>query len=187
MKPYVIAAVVILIIVIIFALNSGGGIREKNRVPSLAMWKIIYTDMHTDNRKADVVYSKILHSDKYDLQGKPDYIYKHRITGELMPVEIKSGETEEIHDGDLLQVGAYMLIVWDLYGRKPKKTLICYKNKCFVIKNTYALRKNVIDTAERMRKMLKTGIDEPNASFVNCRPCICNGTVCPFSEADYDD
>ena len=55
MKPYVIAAIVILIIVIIFALNSGGGIREKNRVPSLAMWKIIYTDMHTYNRKADVV------------------------------------------------------------------------------------------------------------------------------------
>ena len=108
-------------------------------------------------------------------------IYKHRITGELLPVEIKSGQTDFPHDGDLLQVGAYMLIIEDIYGYSPKKAVIIYKNNCFMIRNTRSVRIRVLETSDRMRTMLKTGEEEANSSFANCRNCICDQTVCEYS------
>lgn len=49
-----------------------------------------------------------------------------------------------------------MLIVENLYHKRPRKTLISYKNTCFVVRNTHLPRKNVLKIAERMRSMLDT-------------------------------
>ena len=84
----------------------------------------------------------------------------------------------------MLQVGTYMLIVEDIYLKRPKKAYILYKNNCFVVRNTHSLRNDVLDTAQRMRDMLITGEEEPNASFANCRHCVCDGPVCEFSQGE---
>ena len=180
---FVISLGCILVLMLIF---GRGTVSELKRMPKLLMWKILYTDMYSENKKDGVTYGTILHSEKYDLQGKPDIIYRHRLTGAVMPVEVKSGQTEEPHRGDLLQVGAYMLIAEDIYGKRPRKAILSYKNTCFVIRNTHSLRRDVLTTAERMRKMLITGEEEPVSTFANCRSCVCDGTVCEYSYNNED-
>ena len=56
-----------------------------------------------------------------------------------------------------------------------------YKNNCFMIRNTRSVRMRVLETSDRMRTMLKTGEEEANSSFANCRNCICDQTVCEYS------
>ncbi|MCD8035878.1 MAG: CRISPR-associated protein Cas4 [Clostridiales bacterium] len=178
---YVLIGAVILLLLLMTVFGRGG-ITEKKKMPRLLMWKLIYTDMAAEHKREDITYGSILYSEKYDLKGKPDMIYRHRITGDLLPVEIKSGQTDWPHEGDMLQVGAYMLIVEDIYHKRPKKAVISYKNTQFVVRNTHLLRKNVIDTAERMRRMLETDEEEAEPSFAKCRHCVCNGTVCDEAE-----
>lgn len=177
---YILVGAVILLTVFM-GLFGRTGIREIKDMPRFLLWKLVYTDMYTENKREDITYGKILYSEKYDIQGKPDLIYRHRITGDLLVVEIKSGQTDWPHNGDLLQVGAYMLIVEDIYSKAPKKAIISYKNKCFVVRNTHFLRRNVQETAGRMRQMLITGKEEANPSFANCRSCVCDQTVCEYS------
>lgn len=177
---YVLIAAVIILLIFMFVFGRNG-IKKLKKSPKFLFWKVIYTDMYTKDKKDGITYGKILCSEKYGLQGKPDMIYKHRITGELLPVEIKSGKTDFPHDGDLLQVGAYMLIIEDIYGYSTKKAVIIYKNNCFMIRNTRSVRMRVLETSDRMRTMLKTGEEEANSSFANCRNCICDQTVCEYS------
>ena len=81
----------------------------------------------------------------------------------------------------VLSGGSNMLIVEDICGRMPKKAILSYKNKTFVVRNTHLLRNNVLDTADRMRKMLISGEEEANADFATCRHCVCDQTVCEYS------
>lgn len=140
---------------------------------------------------ANIIYSdeeggKLLVSDKYDLQGKPDYIFQTILVGSYIPVELKSASMKEDQDypyeGDLMQLAAYFLIVEDLYGKRPKQGRLIYKNKMFVIKNTRSLRKEVNKYLKDMRRMLDTGKGEAKPSFPKCRNCVCRGTVCEWYE-----
>ncbi|NLI89661.1 MAG: CRISPR-associated protein Cas4 [Epulopiscium sp.] len=140
---------------------------------------------------ANIIYSdeeggKLLVSDKYDLQGKPDYIFQRILGGSYIPVELKSASIKEDqnypHEGDLMQLAAYFLIVEDLYGKRPKQGRLIYKNKMFIIKNTRSIRKEVNKHLKDMRRMLDTGKGEVKPSFPKCRNCVCRGTVCEWYE-----
>jgi CRISPR-associated exonuclease Cas4 len=100
-------------------------------------------------------------------------------------VELKSGSIsdDEImpHQGDLIQLAAYFLIIEDVYGIRPKEGRLVYKNKMFIIKNTKKIRRLVEDTIDEMRQMLETGQAECEPSFVKCRYCLCRGTVCEYT------
>lgn len=160
-------------------------VKKKNSSFNMTGWKMIYTDKPTEVKEENVDYGLILYSAKYDIQGKPDYIFKKR--GNIMPVEIKSGKIGDEafpHMGDYLQLCAYFLIIEDVYGIKPKYGKIIYKDYMFIIKNGYFVRKDINKVLFRMRKMLETGKETPCKSFANCRYCLCNGTVCEFSK-DY--
>lgn len=180
---YVLVAAVIAVVVFMFIFGRGG-VSSCKKLPRLIMYKLIYSDTHSGTKGEEDVYRGILYSPKYDLQGKPDMIYRHRLTGNIIIVEIKSGNCDWPHEGDMLQVGTYMLIVEDIYLKRPKKAYILYKNNCFVVRNIHSLRNDVLDTAQRMRDMLITGEEEPNARFANCRHCVCDGTVCEFSQGE---
>ena len=54
----------------------------------------------------------------------------------------------------------------------------------FKVRNTRRIRKEVIKTVNSMRNMMKTGKGEANASFVNCRYCLCRGTVCKYCKKE---
>lgn len=163
--------------------------KYKKKKVSLLMpgYVLIYTDQSTDIKEKNVEYGKILYSKKYDIQGKPDYIFKKILGKKLVPLELKSGsigKSHEPHKGDLLQLASYFLIIEDVYGIKPKYGKLVYKDYMFVIKNTRAIRKEVIKTLETMRNMMKNGKGIANSSFVNCRYCVCRGTVCKYCKKE---
>ena len=112
-----------------------------------------------------------------------------RLLGRIVPVELKSGcigEAEEPHHGDFLQLAAYFLILEDVYGKRPAYGRLVYRDYMFEIKNTARVRREVLKTVQEMRQMLRDGIAEPKPSFAHCRPCVCNGTVCQFSETEIE-
>ena len=148
-------------------------------------YALIYADQK-QGRKHEEDFGRLLYSAKYDLQGKPDYVFQSPFLKRIVPVELKSGvidEAEEPHHGDLLQLGAYFLLLEEVYGQKPPFGRIVYRDYMFEIKNTEKLRNEVTQMMKKMRAMLEHGEGEANAkpSFATCRPCICNGTVCTFS------
>lgn len=140
---------------------------------------------------AEVIYcdeeqGELLISEKYDLQGKPDYIFQTLFGGSYIPVELKSTKLKEDeffpHEGDLMQLVAYFLIIEDTYGKRPKYGRLIYKNRMFIIKNTRALRRQLKGYLKEMRQMIQTGKGEADPSFPKCRNCVCRGTVCTWNE-----
>ena len=122
-------------------------------------YALLYADRKQDKNKD---FGRLLYSAKYDLQGRPDYVFCSRLLGRIVPVELKSGcigEAEEPHHGDFLQLAAYFLILEDVYGKRPAYGRLVYRDY---------------------------GIAEPKPSFAHCRPCVCNGTVCQFSETEIE-
>lgn len=146
-------------------------------------YRLFYSDQKQTKRKSDVIYSRKLVSETYAISGKPDYIFKSRLGGSYMPVELKSGAIKdgvEPHEGDLMQLAAYFLIIEDLFGKRPRKGLLSYSDYTFEVRNNKRLRKHLMNTLEEMRTMLVTGEGEAEPGFAKCRHCLCRGTVCEF-------
>ena len=146
-------------------------------------YKLIYTDQKQTEKKEGVTYGKILYSEKYDITGKPDYLYKKG--NDYLPVELKSGkigEEDSPREKDLMQLVMYFLIIEDLYGVVPTSGHLIYSDAMFVVNNTKALRKRIKIILKEMREMLKTGEQQANPSYINCRYCVCRETVCEYTE-----
>ena len=159
-------------------------LQKQPRKDTMSGFTLIYADQKQTGKNEDG-FGKLLYSAKYDLRGKPDYIFKKRLGSAIIPVELKSGTIKASalpHAGDLLQLAAYFLLLEDVYGKRPPYGWLKYSDYMFYVRNTRNLRKEVKQTMADMRKMLEDGEGTPNASFVTCRHCICNGTVCPYGQ-----
>lgn len=146
-------------------------------------YSLIYADQKQGGKREEE-FGRLMYSAKYALQGKPDYVFQNPMTKRIVPVELKSGvigEADCPHHGDLMQLGAYFLILEDVYGQKPPFGRLVYQDYMFQVKNTAKLRKEVLGMMQEMREMLEHGVGKAEPSFATCRPCICNGTVCQFS------
>lgn len=146
-----------------------------------------YTDNSLDRINKNVVYNKLLISEKYNLQGKPDFIFTNFLKSKYIPIELKSGtigESPYPKQGDLLQLAAYFLIIEDLYKYKPRTGRLIYKDCMFIVRNTRKIRQSVLSTMSSMEKMLESGELQGNtfekSSFSHCRHCICRSTVCKY-------
>lgn len=167
---------------IISAKRKKAIIKSKPKLPTKG-FRLFYSDEKGTNQENNVIYSKLLRSEKYNIQGKPDFIFESK-KNDLVIVELKSGEIRELtspYKSDLMQLCAYFIIVEELY-KSPKYGLIIYKDFMFVVKNASFLRKKVISVIKDMRDMLKTGEQEANSSFITCKNCICKGTVCEYCD-----
>lgn len=151
------------------------------RMPGFG-YDLIYSDARDKRASTD---SRILLSEQYGLRGKPDFIYRKKQNGRLVPIELKSGMCKDDvpHRGDLMQLAAYFMLISDVYDTTPKYGYLVYNNCMFKINNTRALRIELVDIIMEMRDIISSEeIDRAaNASFATCRYCICNGTVCEFS------
>lgn len=183
----IVGIILVIVLIIIYVFRPKQAIIIKRPKIGIMGARLFYTDQKEDkaHQKEGIVYGKVLYSATYDIQGKPDYIFK-TIGGQLIPMELKSGSIsdDEImpHQGDLIQLAAYFLIIEDLYGIRPKQGRLVYKNKMFIIKNTKKIRQQVENTLDNMRQMLETGQGDCEPSFVKCRYCMCRGTVCEYTE-----
>ena len=123
----------------------------------------------------------VLRSQWHNLHGKPDFIYKRRVTGGLIPMELKSGKAPDApHLGDLMQLAAYFIIIEESHGKRPRRGVLRYADGMFVVKNTMRLRRQLLSITADMRLMLKTGQGAASPSFVKCRYCVARDTVCEF-------
>jgi CRISPR-associated exonuclease Cas4 len=93
-----------------------------------------------------------LYSPRYRLAGKPDYLVK---TGPaLVPVEVKPGrDAQRPYAADVLQLGAYLLLVEEETGRRPPHGLLCYGQRRFEIPYTASLRRTVVASLQAMRHL----------------------------------
>ena len=143
-------------------------------------YKLIYTDENTIKKKKGVTYGAILKSEKYDITGKPDYIYKKGKN--YYPIELKSaslGKNKKPRKKDLMQLAVYFLIIEEVYG-KTKKGKIIYKDAMVIVKNNNGLKSQIKQTLKEMREMLHTGEQQANPSYINCKNCVCKNTVCEW-------
>lgn len=165
--------------------------RQMRKLPArddIPGYALLYADQKQEGKGTED-FGKLLYSERYDLQGKPDYVFRSRFLGKIVPVELKSGsigEEDLPHEGDYLQLAAYFLILEDVYGKRPAFGRLVYRDYMFEIRNTRKVRKDVFRTMREMQEMLRYGVGKPKNSFAHCRPCICNGTVCQFSEAEIE-
>lgn len=156
-------------------------LRKRKKRQGLFGYRLIYADQKGNKSQKD--FGKLLYSKKYDIQGKPDYIFQKRLGRAIVPVELKSGAIRDgmtPHAGDKMQLATYFLLIEDVYGVRPKYGRLVYRDYMFDIKNTVALRREVRKTLAAMRYMLKTGQGKANCSVAGCRYCVCKGTVCPY-------
>jgi len=180
------AALVVYFIARIVSFFLNRGIKFEKLEPKLPdrTYKLIYSDQKQTTQDDDVEYGKVLRNESMDISGKPDYIYRHK-NGDMLVVELKSGaigERDEPYFGDLMQLAAYFCIAEEYYGGHTLFGLIIYKDYMFKVRNTRTLRRKLKGVLKDMRDMLKNGEAEPAGSFVKCRNCMCNGTVCEFTE-----
>lgn len=158
-------------------------IKKKKIQQGIPGYVLFYADQKGGTKGSD--FGKLLYASRYDLQGKPDYIFKRRWGRHMVPVEIKSGTIgadSKPHPGDRLQLATYFLIIEDVYGVRPRYGRLLYRDAMFVIRNTGDIRREVRRTVARMRKMLRDGQGVANNSYVTCRHCLCKDTVCKFSQ-----
>lgn len=180
--------IVVLLVLLLLCKHARPALRKMTARDEVRGYALLYADQK-QGRGAKKDFGRLLYSAKYDLQGKPDYVFCSRFFKKIVPVELKSshiGEAEEPHHGDLLQLVAYFLILEDVYGKKPAFGRLVYQDYMFEIKNTAKIRREVLTIVKEMRAMLQSGVAEPKPSFAHCRPCVCNGTVCQFSETEIE-
>ena len=174
-----------LLVIFIIIRNNKINIKKLPSKHGLFGYYIFYADQKAGNDKTTSNFGKILYSSKYDIQGKPDYIYKKNFGKKLVPIEIKSGSIGDSpmpHIGDMYQLATYFIIIEDLYKIRPSYGRLVYKDYMFVIKNNFKIRNEVKKIIFRMRQMLRNPKEQANPSFATCKYCICRETVCEHSK-----
>lgn len=171
----------------LFILKKRNELVKKKTNYKMSGYRIIYADSSQSVDDENVESGRLLYSERLDIQGKPDFVFKHSITGGIVPVEIKSGNIKDEampHLGDLMQLVCYFYIAEEEFGRKVKYGKIIYKDYMFQVKNTARLRKQLEKTTAEMRKMIKCGKAKANADYILCRHCVCAGTVCRYCKIE---
>jgi len=137
--------------------------------------------------EGEVTYSDLdrparpLFSERYLIAGKPDYIVRNE-RGELIPVEVKSGNAEEPHRGHILQLAAYCLLIEEVYGsRVPYGILVYSDGRQHRIEYTEELKRELLSTVSEMRRVLMSGeIERNHESEKRCLSCSFSG-VCEMA------
>jgi CRISPR-associated exonuclease Cas4 len=178
METYIAAFAAALVLLKLISMAwRGGGIRRVKPTLSLPGYRQFYSDKKHEGG--------LLVSERYGLQGKPDMVYSNSAGTRMIPVELKSGtvgDAAEPREGDLMQLAAYFVIIEDVYGVRPRRGLLIYKDWMFKVKNDRRLRRRLERVISDMRLMLETERGEAEPSFVKCKHCVCRGTVCEYQE-----
>ena len=138
--------------------------REKSGVPE---GEVIYADTG-----AWFPNTKPLYAPNYKLAGKPDYLVQ-QADGSIVPVEIKSGRApSEPHEGHVLQLAAYCLLVAENYGQRPSYGIIQYQDRAFAVDFTADMEEDLLDLlAEMHGSLFAQDVDRDHNDWSRCRRC----------------
>ncbi|MBP7998370.1 MAG: CRISPR-associated protein Cas4 [Chloroflexi bacterium] len=138
--------------------------------------KVVYEDViHTENGDW-YPQQKPLYSQNLQLVGRPDYLVRER-DGSLTPVEVKSSQApNEPHEGHVLQLAAYCLLVTENYGVRPRYGIIQYRNRAFAVEFTDDLEDDLLDLLVEMREALYADeLDRDHNDWRRCGRCSVRG------------
>ena len=123
-----------------------------------------------------------LFSSRYRLTGRPDYLVQER--GRIIPVEVKPQRAiARPYLSDILQLGAYCLLVEETQGRTPPYGILKYRDRTFAIDFTPALRQAVLDTLMAIRSDLQADdVHRSHEEPARCAGCgvraYCDERLC---------
>lgn len=111
-------------------------------------------------------------ADDLKLVGKPDYLIQ-QADGLIIPVEVKSKTAPpHPHEGHVLQLAAYCLLVQRNYGVRPTHGILQYSDRAFSIDFTFDLEETVLDLLMEMREgMLEPELARSHYQTQRCRHC----------------
>jgi CRISPR-associated exonuclease Cas4 len=165
----------ILLGVVLFLLTIGVWLwsREQRVQTGLPEGDVIYTDTNTWFQNTDSLVARSL-----KLVGKPDYLIQEA-DGSIIPVEIKSGNAPaEPHEGHVLQLAAYCVLVMENYQVRPQYGIIQYQDTAFAVDFTADMEEDLYDLLAEMRETMFTGeADRDHNDWQRCRRCGLR-TVC---------
>jgi CRISPR-associated exonuclease Cas4 len=147
---------------LLFALS-----RRVRHATGLPAGRVIYTDTGAWQRNEQPLYSE-----RHRLAGKPDYLVRQG--GRLIPVEVKSGPApDEPHEGHLLQLAAYCLLVSERFGARPPCGILQYADRQFAVDYTPELEARLRDALRDLRRGAQSprGPRRSHAAPERCARC----------------
>ncbi len=160
-EPLVLA--VALLVIGLWLLRRAGAMRRRTGLPP---GRVVSVD-----ESGWAAMERPLFSQRYRLTGRPDYLVRER--RETIPIEVKPGRTaSKPYEADILQLGAYCLLVEEAHGRAPSHGLLKYQTGTFRVDYAEALRAAVVETVSEIRRDKKArhvGISHDDAR--RCRAC----------------
>jgi CRISPR-associated exonuclease Cas4 len=109
--------------------------------------------VYSDTGAEQAIFEPLV-SHRFGLVGKPDYLVEIAGPGGPLrvPLEVKSRKRPAVPaEGHILQLGAYCLIVEDVYGQRPTHGYLRYADATVQIPFTDALRTQVLNAASQLR------------------------------------
>jgi CRISPR-associated exonuclease Cas4 len=151
----------LLVVLAVLVLRGAGARRRQAGLPR---GRVVYRD--TEGQPGRTLFSS-----RYRLAGRPDYLVLEG--GVPCPVEVKPGRTDsQPRDGDVLQLGAYCLLVEETERRRPPHGYLRYAGRTFEVPYTDELRAAVLEAMEDMRRDLgTTDLLPQHEDPVRCRGC----------------
>jgi len=136
------------------------------RQSGLPVGRVVYVDTGAWER-----CERPLFSNRYRLTGRPDYLVRSREG--VIPVEVKSGAAPaQPYPAHLLQLAAYCLLVEEQEGRSPPYAILKYDDRAFEVDNTTALRRELLNTLDAMRRDLDARrVDRSHEEPGRCQNC----------------
>jgi CRISPR-associated exonuclease Cas4 len=138
--------------------------RAKSGVPE---GEVIYADTG-----AWFANQRPLYAANYRLVGKPDYLVE-QADGSIVPVEVKSSRAPaEPHEGHVLQLAAYCLLVAENYGQRPSHGILQYQDRAFAITYSDDLEADLLDLLAEMHDgLFEVELDRDHNDWGRCQRC----------------
>ncbi len=155
-------------------LLAGGAtllVARRQRAATGVPWgDVVFDDLQDETLDAPLV------SRRHGLVGKPDLLLRqHRNGAELLiPVEVKSARqpADGIHEGHLLQLGCYLLLVEESYAGEVTFGILRYADGESLVAWTPVLREQVLDAANAIRAARSAAdVARNHEDAARCRNC----------------
>ena len=140
--------------------------RAGRRETGLPVGRITYVDTGAWDRCERPLFSR-----RHRLTGRPDYLV--RTPDGVIPVEVKSGAgPEQPYAAHLMQLAAYCLLVEEQESQTPPRGILKYADKAFEVDYTPALRAQVVEMLQEMRRGLEASdVDRSHDEPRRCLGC----------------
>lgn len=123
--------------------------RRTRQATGLPEGVVVYSDTGAEQAVMEPIVSR-----RFGLVGKPDYLVRVTAQGKTMivPLEVKSRRRPPTPaEGHVLQLGAYCLIIEDVYRQRPTHGYLRYADATLQIPFTDGLRMQVQQAADAIR------------------------------------